>query len=87
MRGAYLSYTLKNRIATFDAGKWKVSYEEWPWTSYPPYVFGASILISGKAVSPLLEAAQETPYFEMEDIYLTGLVARKAGVRLRPTER
>jgi len=44
-------------------------------------------LISGKAVSPLLDAAKETPYFEMEDIYLTGLVTRKAGVSLRPTER
>lgn len=46
-------------------GKWKVSYEEWPWTSYPPYLFGGSILISGKAVSPLLETAELTPYFKM----------------------
>lgn len=69
------------------AGKWKVSYEEWPWTSYPQYLFGASILISGKALSLLLDAAQVTPYFGMEDIYLTGLVARKAGIRLRPTDR
>jgi len=66
--------------------KWKESYEEWPWRSYPPYLFGGSILISGKAASPLLETAELTPYLKMEDVYLTGLNTRKADICIRHTE-
>ena len=64
-------------------GKWSMSKEIWPWSTYPAYVSGGSILISRMAIGPLLAAAQVTPYFEMEDVYVSGLIAEKAGVVTR----
>lgn len=60
--------------------EWYVSFEVWPWYNYPPYLYGGSYLISRAAIEPLLAAAQVTPYFIFEDVYLIGLCARKANV-------
>lgn len=67
--------------------KWYVSTEVWPWQNYPPYLYGGSYLISRAAIGPLLAAAQVTPYFMFEDVYLIGLCARKAGVLVMSNDR
>lgn len=54
----------------------------WPWSNYPPYITGGAYLMDKTAVAPLLAAAQTIPYLHIEDIYLSGLCARKAGVEL-----
>ena len=51
---------------------------------YPNYVSGRGYVISGNLIPRLLEAALVTPLFHMEDIYITGILTAKIGVR--PTD-
>jgi hypothetical protein len=65
-----------------DSDKWIVNQEMWPWSTYPTYVSGGCYLIDSMAIGPLLAAAQTTPYFPFEDLYVNGLCARKAEVQV-----
>ncbi|XP_050732827.1 beta-1,3-galactosyltransferase 1-like isoform X2 [Eriocheir sinensis] len=51
---------------------------------YPNYLSGTGYVMSGDLVKPLLNAAITTPYFHLEDVFLTGICAKKIGVR--PTD-
>jgi len=44
---------------------------------------GGCYAIAGQAVKSLLAATQTTPFFWIEDIYLTGLCASKVNVSLQ----
>lgn len=68
-------------------GKWAVSYETWPWSTYPPFLVGAGVLISRAAVTELLAAAQTTPFFVWDDLYVFGLCVKKAGVQFYTSDR
>ncbi|XP_045032181.1 lactosylceramide 1,3-N-acetyl-beta-D-glucosaminyltransferase-like [Daphnia magna] len=63
--------------------KWQISYAEWPWNEYPPYILGAISLTSGSSIHPLLAACQTTPMLPFEDVYFFGLCAEKAGIKTR----
>ena len=65
------------------SNKWPVRNEKWPWSTFPPYFHGGSTVIIGSAVHPLLEAARIVPFLWIDDAYLIGLLADKAGVSLR----
>lgn len=60
-----------------------VSRRVWPWPRYPNYLMGGCYAIAGQAVKSLLAATQTTPFFWIEDIYLTGLCASKVNVSLQ----
>ena len=62
-------------------GKWYISYEDWPWITYPPYLSGAIVLLSGKVIQSLLAAAQTTPCLPFDDTFINGLCAEKAVIR------
>ncbi|XP_069181535.1 beta-1,3-galactosyltransferase 1 isoform X2 [Procambarus clarkii] len=47
---------------------------------YPNYLSGTGYVLSTNLVEPLLGAALSTPYFHLEDVFLTGICARKIGV-------
>ncbi|KAI9562634.1 hypothetical protein GHT06_010088 [Daphnia sinensis] len=64
-------------------GKWAMTYEEWPWNEYPPYMLGAIVLMSADAIHPLLAACQTTPMIPLEDVYWYGMCAKKANIRIR----
>lgn len=64
-----------------------VSRGMWPWPSYPSYLYGGCYLLGRKALAPLLAAAQTTPYFPFEDLYLIGLCSRKAKIPLWASDR
>ncbi|XP_046640892.1 beta-1,3-galactosyltransferase 5-like [Daphnia pulicaria] len=68
-------------------GKWATSFENWPWYQFPTYFQGAGIVIAGSAVRSLLSAIQTTPYFIWDDMYLIGLCAVKAGLKIRTSNR
>ncbi|KAK4010686.1 hypothetical protein OUZ56_019817 [Daphnia magna] len=63
-------------------GKWKVTYQEWPWNTYPGYLGGPAYLLHGSAILPLLAACQTTPMLSLEDLYWTGICAEKADVNI-----
>lgn len=48
---------------------------------YPNYLSGTGYVMSGDVVKPLLDTAVSTPYFHLEDVFLTGICAKKIGVR------
>lgn len=60
-----------------------MDYDQWPWITYPDHVLGATYLISRVAVHQLLSAAQVTPYFSFEDIYVGGILSEIANVTIR----
>jgi len=49
---------------------------------YPTYASGAAYVISGDAIRPLLRAAASSRLFWIEDVYVTGMLARMAGLQL-----
>lgn len=48
---------------------------------------GASLLMPGSTIKPLLAASQTTPYFPFDDTYLIGLCTDKAGIKVRLSDR
>ena len=65
-----------------------MSWELWPWKTYPNYLFGASILIPGsEGIRRLLAAAKTTPYYRIDDVYLNGLLPEKAKMILGDINR
>ncbi len=65
-------------------GKWKITYEEWPWTHYPPYFNGPAVLITGSAILPLLACFQTTPMLlrAIDDVYYSGICPEKTGIKI-----
>lgn len=47
---------------------------------YPDYVSGTGYVISGALVPKLFESAILVPLFHLEDVFVTGMVARRANV-------
>jgi hypothetical protein len=66
-----------------------LTYEQWPWQKVPYFLLGCVYLISGSAISPLLAAAQVTPYLypngASEDVYITGILPEIANVTAHST--
>ena len=47
---------------------------------YPDYVSGTGYVISGALVPSLFDSALFVPLFHLEDVFVTGMVARRANV-------
>ncbi|CAN7938603.1 unnamed protein product, partial [Ixodes hexagonus] len=60
--------------------KWYVSPEHYNGTDYPLFVGGAFYVLGGSIVHRLYEAAEQAQFVWLEDVFLTGFVAQKAGV-------
>ncbi|KAL7643543.1 UNVERIFIED_CONTAM: hypothetical protein RMT77_005525 [Armadillidium vulgare] len=73
----------KNGTKPFRFGKWGVSQKEYPGTFYPVYTWGPAYIISRNSVDKLLIASNETPFLSLEDIFITGILAKKAKVQLK----
>ncbi|CAN7984452.1 unnamed protein product [Ixodes hexagonus] len=57
-----------------------VSKEDYGGTIYPLFVGGAFYALGGSILRRLSEASELVPSFWLEDVFLTGFVAQKAGV-------
>lgn len=53
----------------------------------PAYPIGGSVLLPGIAIRPLLAAAQTIPFLNLEDTFLLGLCAEKAGFKAHEFHR
>ncbi|XP_025084507.1 beta-1,3-galactosyltransferase 1-like isoform X3 [Pomacea canaliculata] len=60
--------------------KWYTPLEDFNEKVYPKYTSGTAYAMSTKASSLLYQASLEIKLFWLEDIYITGLCARRAGV-------
>ena len=61
--------------------KWYVPKYMFAERRYPNYLSGTAYLMSRQALAALYRASFDSPLFHLEDIYITGLLARKAGIR------
>ena len=63
--------------------KYFITQEQYTETSYPPFVTGPSYLISRPAFDLLQQAAMNRPFFHLEDVFITGIVAESVDVPRR----
>ncbi|KAF6773360.1 hypothetical protein AHF37_06497 [Paragonimus kellicotti] len=59
--------------------KWYVSYSDYPYSVYPSYPSGGSIIISMPVVKLLLVGMRYTKYIYIDDVFL-GIVLHKLGI-------
>lgn len=62
--------------------KWFVSTEEYPWDVYPDFCPGLAMYFPTSVVPKLLSCTSAVPFLKLDDVYLTGLLRHKAGVKL-----
>ncbi|KAK8722851.1 hypothetical protein OTU49_012084 [Cherax quadricarinatus] len=62
-------------------GRWKVSPEEYPEKEYPLYCSGGVWFLQTRLISFLLQASKVVPYLWVDDAYITGVLAVKAGIK------
>ncbi|CAG5128679.1 unnamed protein product [Candidula unifasciata] len=62
--------------------KWYTPTSMFPGNTYPNYAIGPAYAMTGIAASLLYEASLRVPTFWLEDIYITGLCAKTASVKL-----
>ncbi|XP_077532392.1 beta-1,3-galactosyltransferase 5-like [Haemaphysalis longicornis] len=67
--------------------KWFVSRQEYPSFKYPPYCPGAAFLMHVSVLAMLGREVHRVPFFWVDDVYATGLVARSAKVVLVDIKR
>lgn len=60
-------------------GSHKISWDEWPWETYPNYADGPAYLMHGTWILPLMDAIRTTPTIPFV-VYLTEICSEKAGV-------
>lgn len=70
------------RIKRTYRSKWRVSTKEFPGWYYPPYCPGFSIIYSKDVVLRLYREAQQTPYFWIDDVHITGTLAQHLNLNI-----
>lgn len=67
-----------------DAGsKWLVTRDEYAGDAYPPFLSGWLYAAAAASVRRLLRAVRpDEPYFWIDDLFVTGVLADRAGLRL-----
>ncbi|KAM7313293.1 beta-1,3-galactosyltransferase 5-like [Ixodes scapularis] len=63
-----------------SSSKWYVSKKDYRGTKYPPFVAGPFYVLGGRILRRLYSALEQVPFISLEDVFLTGFVAEKAGV-------
>ncbi|KAH9363201.1 hypothetical protein HPB48_003866 [Haemaphysalis longicornis] len=60
--------------------KWRVSFREYRAHRYPPYCSGWAIVMSPDVVRDLYRASAAVPYFWVDDVLVTGILAQRLGL-------
>ncbi|XP_046356697.2 beta-1,3-galactosyltransferase 5-like isoform X1 [Haliotis rufescens] len=63
----------------YTAGKLAVSDHAYPFHVYPPHVKGNVYVMPTNTAMQILEAAEYMPYMNMEDVHITGILAKVVG--------
>ena len=64
--------------------KWCVSEEDWPEKEYPTYCSGSAFLIPTHIAPRLYESYFKSRFLWVDDAYISGVLAKTAGVTHRP---
>lgn len=76
---SFLCYTWDNSNVR-RKGRWHVGPEEYPETKYPPYCAGAVWVVATPLIHQLLHAIDNAPFLWVDDVYITGILAKAAGI-------
>lgn len=68
----------------FRQGKWKVTPEEYRSDEYPDYVSGGSIIYSNVVAQEVFKKTFTTPFFWIDDVYMTGTIRDQVSVQIKP---
>ncbi|KAL4239999.1 hypothetical protein ACF0H5_000794 [Mactra antiquata] len=71
----------------YTDSKWFVSKKEYPFEKYPHYCEGFAFLMTRDVTKKLYKASRNVQFYWIDDVYLTGLVALKAGITHHDMER
>lgn len=72
---------VNSSVVRDPADKWFVTYLDYPSDVYPTYVFGGGYVMSVTAARAILLASRNSDYLHLEDVYVTGILAKRAGIR------
>lgn len=61
-------------------GKYYISYNAYPFNTYPPYTTGNMYIARPETFSAILDVAKNQPWLDMEDVFITGILAKIANV-------
>ncbi|XP_064292888.1 beta-1,3-galactosyltransferase 5-like [Plodia interpunctella] len=64
-----------------NTSKYFVTEEEFPGSKYPPFVSGPAYLMSTDVTRDLFAAAAEEPYLKIEDVFITGILAKILNIK------
>ncbi|KAL5288583.1 B3GALT5 family protein [Megaselia abdita] len=76
----YIGYFTSRRPQRERGQKWKVSYEEYPRSLYPPFVVGGAVVLSRKGLEAMSQGIAKAQYIRLEDVFL-GLAAETVGLK------
>jgi len=63
--------------------KWCVKEDEFPGDKvYPPYCSGLAFILGSSVVKEMHKAVKRTPFFWVDDVYITGLLPQKVNTRI-----
>ncbi|CAB0045342.1 unnamed protein product [Trichogramma brassicae] len=69
------------RVLRSWRSKWHTTPREYKDKYYPPYCLGWSVLYSAGAARRLYRAAEGESFFWIDDVFVTGILAKKIGLR------
>lgn len=72
------------RVKRTYRSKWRVSVKDYPNKYYPEYCPGFSIVYSSDVAFQLYREGQKTPYFWIDDVHVTGTLAKKINIEITP---
>ena len=79
--GTAILGALNPRAAVMRYGQWRVDAEQLPDEYYPPYCAGCAYLLRTEAARTIMSSFHTVPILPIEDVYVTGMVAKKTGLR------
>ncbi|EDV33439.1 uncharacterized protein Dana_GF20798 [Drosophila ananassae] len=83
-RDNLLFCSLKNHdpVARSYRSKWRVSYKEYSDAFYPAFCPGFAIVYTPDTVRRLYEEVQKSPYFRLDDVYITGIMSNRTNITI-----
>ena len=82
--GEYWEAAKPYRCKPSSCGKWGLTFEEYNASTLPPFVQGSFYVIAESALKKLHDELFVPQFLPLEDVYLTGMVARAANVSVQP---
>lgn len=72
---------LPTYVFRVQPNKWYVTREEYPNDTYPPYCLGRAVVLTTDVAAAMFRASFHVRYFWIDDVYVTGILARVVGVK------